>query len=25
GAALGAIATGMKVILGLERNYVGGE
>jgi hypothetical protein len=25
GAALGAVATGMKVILGLERNYVGGE
>jgi hypothetical protein len=25
GAALGAIATGMKVLLGLERNYVGGE
>lgn len=25
GAALGAIATGMKVILGLERNYIGGE
>jgi hypothetical protein len=25
GAALGAVATGMKVILGLERNYVGAE